>query len=280
MLTKNKSLKTHFRPKKSLGQNFLNDPKAIAEILLAGDIQKADLILEIGPGKGVLTEAILESGAKLLAIEKDIELLPILKQRFEKELSNQQLILVQADILKLDLEEFLAKWLSSSQAKTYKLIANIPYYITGAILEKFLSLAKPPEKIVVLVQKEVAERIVAKNQKASILSLAVKFYGEPTIIAKVSKESFYPKPKVDSAILKIDIFKKPLEKLSEKAYFELIKASFAHKRKLLLKNLKAGLGAYAWEEIFQDLNLSKQVRAEDLTKETFLKIVDKMLFKK
>ncbi|MEN9338461.1 MAG: dimethyladenosine transferase, rRNA (adenine1518-N6/adenine1519-N6)-dimethyltransferase [Candidatus Parcubacteria bacterium] len=258
------------RPKKTLGQNFLTSGKAIFEIVEAGDIQKDDFILEIGPGKGALTEKLLEKDGKVIAIEKDSELIPFLKKKFEKEIKEKKLILKEEDILNIDLADFLKK----ERIIKYKLIANIPYYITGAIIEKFLSEAKKPEKMVLLVQKEVAERIVAKDKKESILSLAVKLYGEPKLIYRVSAGSFFPKPKVDSAILQINLSKESIDKELEEKYLRLIKRAFSHKRKIMLSNLREEWKEANFEVILENTGINKKARAEDLTKEDFLKIAN------
>ncbi len=265
-----------FKPKKSLGQNFLTNQKALFDIVSAGNIQKNELILEIGGGKGALTEKILSLKANLIVIEKDTELFTFLKEKFKTYLENKQLILINEDILKIDLESLLKKYFSYYKVKKYKLIANIPYNITGAIFEKFLTLENKPDKLVLLVQKEVALRIVAKNKKESILSLSVKLYGNPKIISKVSAGSFYPKPKVDSAILEIITKTLILNKRKEELYFKVIKSSFAHKRKLMLNNLKKDFSEVDFLNIFKKLKLNPKSRAEDLNKSDFLNIVDNL----
>lgn len=256
------------KPKKSLGQNFLTSGKAVYEIVTAGEIVKGESILEIGPGKGALTEELLKAGAKLTVIEKDGELIPYLEDKFAKEIEDKTLKIIEGDILNLEIETVFKK------NENYKLIANIPYYITGAIIERFLSIKKKPLLMVILVQKEVAERIVARNKKESILSLAVKFYGIPKLIYKVSAGSFFPKPKVDSAVLKITLNKQDKEKESlEKIYLNIMKKSFAHKRKMMLGNLKKEMPKIKWEEIFNKLNIKTTIRSEDLTREDFINIV-------
>ena len=189
-----------FRAKKSLGQNFLKSKKALEAIVLAGEISENDTVLEIGPGQGALTEKLLETGAKIIAVEKDDRLIEFLKEKFSKEITSEKFEIIHGDILEIDLD-FLKN-------KSYKLIANIPYYITGLIFRKFLSGNIQPEKIVILVQKEIADRIIARDGKESLLSLSVKVYGTPKKIMKVEKENFSPKPKVDSAILLIDTISK------------------------------------------------------------------------
>lgn len=259
------------KPKKSLGQNFLTSKKAVLKIVEAGEIKKEDVVLEIGPGKGALTEELLKSPAeKIIAIEKDKDLIEFLFEKFSTNIKEGTLSLMKGDALEFETEKII-------NDKPYKLIANIPYYITGAIIEKFLSAKKKPEKMVLLVQKEVAERIVARNKKESILSLAVKLYGKPKIVYKVSAGSFFPKPKVDSAVLQINLEKTfSFNQKEEEQYFKLIKKAFSHKRKIMLSNLKKEWGEENWEKIFEKLDLDKKVRAEDLDLETFLKIIKEL----
>lgn len=246
--------------KKSLGQNFLKSAKALADIIKSGDIKETDTILEIGPGKGALTEKLIETGAKIICVEKDRELIPFLEEKFKSSISKKQLEIVEADILEFKIDNFFKN-------KDYKIIANIPYYITGAILRKFLSDKNQPERIVLLVQKEVAERIVARDNKESILSMSVKIYGEPKYISKVEARYFTPAPKVDSAIILIsDISKKRLKNIKEEDFFQVVKVGFGQKRKTLMKNLSH---IYKDKEnlakIFEEIGILKTVRAEDLS---------------
>ena len=174
--------------KKSLGQHFLKSERALSSIIESAKISPGETILEIGPGLGVLTEKLLDAGAKVIAVEKDDSLFVFLKEKFGEKIN-----LIHEDILDFD----------SNDLGKYKIVANIPYNITGAILEKFLSADNQPESMVLLVQKEVAERIVARNNKESILSISVKAYGDPKYIEKVLAGSFVPAPNVDSAIILI-----------------------------------------------------------------------------
>ena len=218
------------KPKKSFGQNFLTSTAARSAIVSAGHIQTGESILEIGPGRGFLTESLLATGAQVTAIEMDRDLIDLLQNKFKE----NNFTLIHADILKYDISTLPSK---------YKLIANIPYYITGAIIERFLSAVHRPSLMVVLVQREVAERIVARDSKESILSIAVKVYGEPQIVTRVSAGSFYPKPKVDSAVLSIaninnDFFDSFTD--SQRAgqlFFKILKGGFQYKRKYLISNL-------------------------------------------
>ncbi|MCC7160770.1 ribosomal RNA small subunit methyltransferase A [Candidatus Nomurabacteria bacterium] len=274
------------KAKKSLGQNFLKSEIALKKIIEAGEIksdlpaQTGDIILEIGPGKGALTEKLLlalrslgearEKSGLVIAIEKDRELFDLLKSKFKEEILSGKLKLINDDILTYKVP-----------AIRYKLIANIPYNITGAILKKFLTEENKPERMILLVQNEVAKRIVASDHKESILSISVKAYGEPKMIMKVGARYFSPAPKVDSAIISIKNISRekfrylpnlPLTKgevsktegVNEDKFWEIVKAGFAHKRKKLSSNLKSS-------KYFKDLEknpLFKELgnkRAEDLT---------------
>jgi len=256
----------YHRAKKSLGQNFLKSAKALSDIIIAGEINKNDIILEIGPGKGALTEKLLEHAGKVIAIEKDNDLVIHLKERFKKEIGNDRFELIEGDVL--DFDPKILK-------KPYKIIANIPYNITGAILKQFLSDIHQPERMVLLVQKEVAERIVARNGNESILSLSVKAYGTPKIISKVPARYFNPAPKVDSAIIAITNiaranFKNTQE---EQLFFTIVKAGFTHKRKMLLSNLKESLPYIEWNTLFEKNNIPKIIRAEKVPLATWIKYV-------
>ena len=268
--------------KKSLGQNFLKSKGAISAIIETAEIQPGETILEIGPGKGALTEKLLESGAKVTAIEKDSNLIVFLKEKFSDEIQDGKLKLICDDIL--DFNELEVK-------KDYKLIANIPYYITGLIIRKFLSSKNQPQKAVLLVQKEVSNRICASNktiskkpcsQKESILSISVKIYGKPKIIKIVRAGSFVPVPKVDSAILLIDDINKKLFKdnrVDEKIFFDFVKAGFSHKRKILAKNLELVLKKYSVKKdrlllAFKKIGLDPKTRAEDLSINDWLCLIN------
>jgi 16S rRNA (adenine1518-N6/adenine1519-N6)-dimethyltransferase len=281
--------------KKSLGQNFLQSESALSAIVDAAKLQKDELVLEIGPGKGALTEKILESGSKLLAIEKDSELISFLEEKFSDEIAAGQFELINMDILEFD-ETILDK-----KSEKYKLIANIPYYITGGIIRKFLSSQNQPEQAVLLVQKEVAQRIISRadqngtdknpKNKESLLSLSVKIYSDPKFIKTVPAGSFVPAPNVDSAIISLEnINKKALldiaaaKKIStetvENEFFELLHLGFAHKRKTLMKNLKNKLDEekiLAVCEFLNQNNLNDKVRAEDLTLKDWLCLTEKII---
>ncbi|NCU28241.1 MAG: ribosomal RNA small subunit methyltransferase A [Candidatus Moranbacteria bacterium] len=260
------SSKDFFNKKKSLGQNFLKSEKALLKMCESGDLSDKDVVLEIGPGMGVLTEKLLERGASVISVEKDDRLIEILQEKFTEEIKNRRINLIHDDILDFSLPKNIKK---------YKLIANIPYNITGAILKKFLEEEEQPTKMVLLVQKEVAERIIAKDGKESILSISIKAYGQPKYLMTVARGSFSPAPKVDSAIIEIsDINKNNFTKRgTEKMFFEIVKAGFSHKRKMLIGNLSNIFGQTdTIKTIFNKLGINPTTRAEDLTLKDWLNI--------
>ncbi|MBU0723229.1 ribosomal RNA small subunit methyltransferase A [Patescibacteria group bacterium] len=259
------------RAKKHLGQNFLKSSTIARDIAEIADIKKSDIVVEIGPGTGILTHELLQYGSKIIAIEKDATLLPRLKDQFahdgDAKNKNKKLILIKGDIL----DEKLLNSLSLENKK-YKIVANIPYYITSQILRLFLSGEKQPTTMVLMVQKEVAERIVAQDGKESILSLSVKAYGEPRYIKKISARNFSPEPKVDSAILLIDkISKKNFQSPQMEAlFFQLVKTGFAHKRKLLARNLEELFTKEKIEKAFLSCEIPNKIRAEKVPLEKWL----------
>jgi 16S rRNA (adenine1518-N6/adenine1519-N6)-dimethyltransferase len=254
--------------KKSLGQNWLKSKTALFKMVETGEICSTDIIVEVGPGKGALTENLLEKAGKVIAIEKDHRLIELLKDKFSKQITEDKLILLSKDVLDLIPEKFRLF------GDSYKVIANIPYYITGQFLRKFLETEAQPERIIVMVQKEIADRIVAHDGKESLLSLAVKVYGQVKKVMKVDKENFSPAPKVDSAILAITNISKKFftdNNIPEKKFFEILHAGFAHKRKMLLGNLKEWFikkgrkDTETLPNIFAEIKLSEKIRAEDIT---------------
>lgn len=260
--------------KKSLGQNFLKSQTALFKMVEAGEIKPEDTILEVGPGKGVLTEKLLAKAGKVIAIEKDHRLIELLQEKFAAEISSGKLILSNEDILDFALSPSLVKE-GLGEVVPYKIIANIPYYITGQFLRKFLEGENQPERIVVMVQKEIADRIVAHDKKESLLSISVKAYGQPKKIMKVGKENFSPAPKVDSAILAITNISKNFftdNQITEKRFFEILHTGFAHKRKMLLSNLRS-ISDTDFKTIFAKSNIPEKIRAEDLSFEDWPRLV-------
>lgn len=220
------------RADKRLGQNFLQDPFALEKIVQAAEIQDNDSVLEIGPGLGSLTRYLALSAREVIAVELDEDLLPPLKAALTP---YQNIRLIQGDILKLSPSELI-------QQPDYLVVANIPYYITSAVIRHFLESERKPRRVVLTIQKEVAERICARPGDLSLLALSVQVYGRPEITARIPAEAFYPAPKVDSAIIRIDIYPSPLipEPLLN-TFFKLIKAGFGQKRKTLRNSLSSGL---------------------------------------
>jgi 16S rRNA (adenine1518-N6/adenine1519-N6)-dimethyltransferase len=261
------------QPKKSLGQHFLNSAHALEQIVSAAQIQKGEAVLEIGPGTGILTKGLLDAGAKVVAIEKDERAFGFLKGMFSREIDEGRIQIVQGDIL----DENILAQTHLSKLPSFALVANIPYYITGAILEKFLEHGPRPDRMVLLVQKEVAERIVARDEKESILSISVKAFGVPKIVAKVPRGAFTPPPNVDSAILAIENISDARfteKKIVPSRFFEFVRAGFAHKRKYLIRNLETVIPPQKLEEIWQKIGLDKKIRPENLKIESWFDIVE------
>ena len=254
-----KIMTTH-KPKKSLGQNFLKSEAALRKIIEAGEIKPGDTILEIGPGRGALTERLLQYAGRVIAVEKDRALVELLKTKFAKEIGERKLILVNDDILNF-----------SNVLRSYKIIANIPYNITGAILKKFLTSKNQPERMILMLQHEVAQRIVARDGKESILSISVKAYGEPSMLMKVPARYFSPPPRVDSAVIAINNISREIFKTSgvdEEKFWQIVKKGFAHKRKKLSSNLKGSVE----KEKLSLLGKLGDKRAEDLTLTDWIKL--------
>lgn len=275
----NDLLKKHdFKPAKWMGQNFLIDRGALKKIVESGELTKNDVVVEVGPGFGILTFELAEKAKKVIAVEKDKNLAKILKERLlENKISNVEV--VEGDMLKTNILELIRNY--SPQTARYKLIGNIPYYITAPLIRKFLESEQKPSIMILMVQKEVAQRICAKpvQNKMSLLAVSVQFYAEPKIIAYVSKKSFRPSPKVDSAIIKI-VVKKPkdLPKIDSELFFKIVKAGFAGKRKQLINTLSRGLGQTKEQtkKVLEQANIQPERRAESLNLEEWINLLKKI----
>ncbi len=256
--------KYNLTPSKKYGQNYLINPTLIDTMLTAGEVSKKDVIVEVGPGFGALTEALVKKAGRVAAFEIEKKLFD-----YWEENKKTNLEMVWGNVLKnfSVIEKF----------GEYKVIANLPYQITSNVLRGFLECSKPPERLVVMVQKEVAERICAKPGDLSLLAIAVQYYATPEIVAKVSKNNFWPVPAVDSAVLKVVL--KPLaEEARAEAdrFFHWVKIGFAQKRKLLIKNLlpfvdktkKANL-----KDFLIKLGYTSTVRAQEISLEDWKKLV-------
>ncbi len=266
--------------KKSLGQNFLKNTTLIEKMVVAGNIEKGDIILEIGPGTGVMTEIILKkadlAGAKVVCIEKDQRAIPILEAKFKRFLDKGTLNIIEGDFLEMDIGKIFKN--------PYKVIANIPYYITGAIIRRVLEDKIKPKMAIFLVQKEVAERIVRRDgnknrQKSNILAESISAYGKAEYLFTVAKGNFVPAPKVDSAAILIsEISNARFKKsgVSERRFFEVMKAGFSHKRKKVISNLKEYFGKDQLENIFLSEEINLDARAEEISTETWFAIAKKL----
>jgi 16S rRNA (adenine1518-N6/adenine1519-N6)-dimethyltransferase len=267
-------------PKRSLGQNFLTSEAAIFKMMEAGAVGAGDTILEIGPGKGALTKDMLSRGASVVAIEMDPALVAVLQETFATEIADGRLHIVQGDALEVTDDE-----LAGLVPEGYKVVANIPYYVTGAIIERFLSAKQQPSSMVLLMQKEVAERIVVRDGKQSILSMAVAAYCTPRYVSTVKAGSFFPIPRIDSAIVAFENINRAFfaeadgrQAIDEARFFEVMKAAFAHKRKLMAGNLaEKGIGNRTTiEAALAAVGIDPKARAEDLSAEEIRSIVTEL----
>lgn len=249
--------------KKSFGQHFLQDTRVIAKIIAAAEIQPGEVVLEIGPGRGVLTEALVEAGAKVVAVEADRDLIPLLKEKFFGKVE-----VVFSDILKWD--PSTSSTLSSSS--TFKLVANLPYNVASAIIEMYLRDEPRPSHLVIMVQKEVAERMLAKPGEMSVLSVACQIYATVKRVVNVSPGAFRPMPKVDSAVVRLDVLPNP-PKEAEKI-IALAKIGFSSRRKQLHHNLSDGKIATR-EEVkaaLKAMGLPETARAQELSVEQWMEL--------
>lgn len=243
---------------KRLGQNFLEDAQALESITRAAEIRPDDTVLEIGPGLGSLTRYLAVSARQVIAVELDPNLLPPLKATLKP---HANVRIIHADILDLSPSEIVDQ-------PEYLVVANIPYYITSAIIRHLLESERKPRRIVLTIQKEVAERICAQPGDLSLLALSVQVYGQPRIAAKIPASAFFPAPNVDSAVLVIDIHPQPLIPTSLlETFFRLIKAGFSQKRKTLRNSLSAGLhiAPAQAESMLREAGIDPMRRAETLS---------------
>ena len=274
--------KNDFVPLRRRGQNFLINPRFIKRIIDVAEIDEKDVVLEIGPGLGALTENIVDKCKKLIAVEIDQKLVQILRERLK---DHKNIEVIKGSILdgisELNIKE-----------KKYKVISNLPFNITGRVLRMLLTERDKSELIVVVVQKEVGERIIAQPPHMSLLSLSIQFYGQVNIAFNVKRNNFWPQPRVDSIVLKIKPNKSKIDKKIENTFFQLIKAGFSSKRKYLLNNLfKNAIMNNYWNigtlehgstekrkekllEIFEGIGLNKKARAQELSIEQWIEIAN------
>jgi 16S rRNA (adenine1518-N6/adenine1519-N6)-dimethyltransferase len=256
--------KYNLRPRKELGQNFLTDPVHLAKIVGIAGLTPTDTVLEIGPGPGVLTRLLVEQAGRVIAVELDPQMVNLLKKEYGH---FTNLTVIEADILQTDLSGLIRAAENGEELPTvnsqqsmvnsqlgipnpqpplptshYKVVANLPYYITSAVIRHLLEAKPRPERVVVTVQKEVAQRMAARPGQMSLLAVSVQFYGQPVLAHHIPAGAFYPVPKVDSAVVRIDTFAQPpLDVADIDYFFRVVKAGFGQKRKQLKNSLAAGL---------------------------------------
>ncbi len=270
---KNLCKKYGIRPSKGFSQNFLIDREVLETMVAAADLKKDDVVLEIGPGLGVLTAELAKRVRKVVAVEADRGMAEALREIMA---DNKNVEIVQEDILKFKISDL------GFQNYGYKVVANLPYQITSAVFRKFLSEDPRPSEITVMVQKEVAERISAKPGEMSLLSLSVQFFGQPEITAVVPRAVFWPEPEVDSAILHIAWIKneseKNLKQIDPEKFFRMAKIGFSARRKQLHNNLSGGLRIpdQKVKEILVNLGFDERARAQDLGVNDWIKLAQKL----
>jgi 16S rRNA (adenine1518-N6/adenine1519-N6)-dimethyltransferase len=255
------------RPRKSLGQNFLADHNALLKIVRDAEIGPDDEVLEIGAGLGSLTRLLAVSARSVTAIEIDRELFPVLEAVTEP---FENVRLVEGDVLKIPMETLLA-------GDGYKVVANIPYYITSAVIRHLLEAQVRPERLVLTMQREVAERILSQDEKMSLLSLSVQIYGQARIASQIPAACFIPEPKVDSSVLVVDIYPEPkLSREEVDLLFRLAHAAFNQKRKMLRNSLQAVLGGDSdvVSTKLLEVGINPQARPENLALDDWIKLVD------
>jgi len=264
--TKRRLRRFDLRARKRLGQHFLIDNNVLQQILSAAELTADDIVIEVGPGLGILTRELARRVKRVIAVELDDTLAELLR----RELSPfPNVTIVNEDILKIDPSDLV------SETERYKVVANLPYYITSPVLRHFLEASVKPGLMVVMVQREVAQAIAAGPGRRSLLSISVQFYGQPRIISKVPASSFYPAPEVDSAILRIDLYPRPAVAVDDvDGFFEMVRAGFASPRKQLANSLAQGLG---WPKadvlnILEEASIAPQRRAETLTLEEWARL--------
>ena len=256
---------------KNLGQNFLIDDETVEKIVEVSEITLEDLVIEIGPGLGTLTQKLLEKAGKVIAVEIDNKMIRILKERF---LLYKNLEILNEDILKVNLRELIEK----NNFKTVKVVANLPYYISTPIIMRLLEQKLPIDTITVMVQKEVAERLTALpgTKNSGAITYSVYYYSEPEVVLDVESSKFIPAPEVDSQVIKLNLRKKPVvDPIDEKLFFKLIKISFMQRRKTLINSMVNGGMLKNKEqaiEILNKLGIDINIRGETLSIEQFCEI--------
>ena len=274
--------KYNIRANKSLGQNFLISQSVVETIVESSEIEREDLVIEIGPGLGTLTKYLLEKAGKVICIELDKKMVRILEDRFK--LYNNFELLYQ-DVLKVDLKNLIKNEKEKNNFKNVKIVANLPYYITTPIIMKLLEEKLDLESITVMIQKEVADRLIATpgDKETGAITYSVYYYATSQAILEVPNDSFIPEPEVTSKVIKLNIRKNPPVKVkSKEVIFRIIKSAFMQRRKTLLNalvNTKVFLNKEEGIRILKEIGLAEDIRAEKLTIEDFAKITNIILEK-
>ena len=248
------------QPKKSLGQNFLHDPNTLEKIVNTAELMPDDTVVEIGPGTGTLTKLLAQKARHVISIEIDASLRPVLEQELAP---YDNVVVMYEDFLKVDVLRLVG-------AKDFIVVANVPYYITSKILRNLLDSHRRPRRIVLTVQMEVAERIIAEPGDMSLLAVSVQFYGKPQIVTRLKPGVFWPRPDVDSAVLRIDCYDDLLLDVPDsKTFFRVVRAGFSQKRKQLKNSLSGGLGikSRAAGDMLDEAGIDATRRAETLSLE-------------
>lgn len=238
---------------KRLGQHFLKSKKSINIIVNAINTKNSETIVEVGPGKGALTKYLIDKKSNIIAVEKDSNLINALKKKFSNAIKNKKILILQEDI-RGDV------WKNSITTKKYVVIANIPYYLTGSLIRNMLTSKFPPRAMALVIQKEVAERIIKRDNKESLLSLSVQFFGSPKYIQKISKREFLPPPKIDSALITITNIHTANETF-KKIFFDMISIAFKEKRKTVLKKFN---NKKKIQNLLVKNGINEKTRAEDI----------------
>ena len=262
------------KARKSLGQHFLVDKGVLDRIVSAAELTPDDVVIEVGPGLGVLTKELAKRAGRVIAVEADGGMASALK---EVVTDSSNITIVNSDVLQIDPGSLVAELGLEDASLRYKVVANIPYYITSAILRYFLEAPCKPSMMVVMVQKEVGKAIVALPGDMSILAVSVQFYGKPSIVGHVTARSFYPPPKVDSVILRIDLYEQPQVSVSGTSdFFRVVRAGFSAPRKQLRNSLAQGLSISALEsaDMLERANIDSKRRAETLNLQEWARICE------
>ena len=265
--------KYNITPNKVLGQNFLTDKNAVSALIKSVNIAKEDIILEIGPGTGAITKELAKKARQVIAIEKDENMVNILQKELEE---SKNVHIVQKDILKTEIKELFESLEIEIQNSGYKVVSAPPYYLTGRLFRHFLENSEiKPEAIALIIQKEVAQKICAIPPDMNLLAISVQLYGKPKIIQKVSKNAFWPKPEVDSAILTVANIRQP--SINEKLFFKLLRAGFSSPRKQLSGNLSRefNVSKQKTEQLLKSVHINPKKRAQALQIEEWITLLEK-----